>query len=73
MNLFFQNVLTVKTWNTESLFIWLEGAHPPQEERPGAGAGSKLALILPSECGHGDSRTSNVIFMLFIVISEEII
>lgn len=34
----------------------------------GAFSELELTLMLPSDCGHGDSRILNVIFLLFMVI-----
>ena len=63
-----------RTLKAKQLLIWLE-KNPSAVGGEGLGAcsGPELALMLLSECGHGDSRILNVVFMLFMVIYEEII
>lgn len=74
MNLFFQSVLSVENFESKTV------THLARKKNPSAVGGEafracsglELTLMLLFECGHGDSRILNVIFMLFMVILQEI-
>lgn len=63
MNLFFPSVLSVENFESKTV-THLARRTPSAVGGEGlrACSGPELTLMLPSECGHGDSRFLNVIF-----------